>query len=83
MQMAERPHSVREWQRWLSAVSQEDYARPGSFSVLSIIVRRDLPARIALHLRPAAIEGPPSRRNNDDDADASAWAGPEAVGAWR
>jgi hypothetical protein len=81
MQMAERPHSVREWQRWLAAVSQEEYERPGSFSVLSIVVRPDLPARIALHLRPAAVEEPPPRQQNGDD-DAAAWAGPEAAGIW-
>jgi hypothetical protein len=76
MQMAERPASVRAWEDWLTAISQERYDRPGSFSVLSVIVRPDLPARIALHLRPAVIE-------DGDGDDRSAWAGPEAVGAWR
>jgi hypothetical protein len=81
MQMAERPRSVREWQYWLSAVSNESYERPGSFSVLSVIVRPDLPARLALHLRPAVIEDAP---DGDGDGDEQAsWAGPEAVGAWR
>jgi hypothetical protein len=83
MQMAERPRSVRDWQRWLAAVSQEDYQRPGSFSVLSLVVRPDMPARIALHLRPAAIEERPSRRDNDDDDRAGAWSGAEPVGAWQ
>jgi hypothetical protein len=79
MQMAERPRSVREWRNWLSAFTQEGYERAGSFSVLSIVVRPDLPARIALHLRPAAVEGPPDANGNG----AAAWAGPEAVGVYR
>lgn len=78
MQMAERPRSLREWQHWLSAFTQEGYESPGSFSLLSFVVRRDLPARIALHLRPAVIEEPPTPDGNGDGA--SAWAGPEAVG---
>lgn len=80
MQMAERPRSVREWLFWLSAVSNERYERPGSFSVLSVIVRPDLPARIALHLRPAVIEDTPS---DGDGYDRAAWAGPESVAGWR
>ena len=81
LQMSARPRSMREWGQWLAAVSQEGYERPGSFSVLSIIVRPDLPARIALHLRPAAIEGPPS--DEEEGERAPAWAGPESAGAWR
>ena len=57
MQMSERPGSVREWRNWIAAFTQEGYRRPGSFSVLSVSVRPDEPARIALHLRPAAVEG--------------------------
>jgi hypothetical protein len=46
-----------------------------------VIVRPDLPARLALHLRPAVIEDAP---DGDGDGDEQAsWAGPEAVGAWR
>jgi hypothetical protein len=76
MQMAERPRSVHDWQNWLAAFSQDGYDSPGSFSMLSIVVRPDLPARIALHLRPAVIEEPPGNG-------VSAWAGPEAVGVAR
>lgn len=84
MQMSERPRSIHGWHHWLAAVSQERYDRPGSFSVLSIIVRPDLPARIALHLRPAAIEDEPEHRYDDDGDDGrAAWAGPEAVGVGR
>jgi hypothetical protein len=75
LQMAERPRSVREWRNWLSAFTQEGYAGPGSFSLLSIIVRPDLPARIALNLRTAAIDQP--RANGDGDR-VAAWAGPAA-----
>jgi len=81
LQMAERPRSVHEWSRWLAAVSQDGFDRPGSFSVLSIVVRPDLPARIALHLRPAAVEDEPDDRDDDGDRE-HAWAGPEAATAW-
>jgi hypothetical protein len=77
MQMAERPRSVRAWRKWVSAFTQDGYEGPGSFSMLSFVVRPDLPARIALHLRPAAIEGPKPTNG------APAWAGPQAVGAMR
>lgn len=76
MQMAERPRSVREWQNWLSAFTQEGYEGPGSFSTLSFVVRPDLPARMALHLRPAAIEEPTGNG-------AAVWAGPEAAAVAR
>jgi len=79
MQMAERPASVRQWQRWMAAFTHDRYDTPGSFSVLSIVVRPDLPARIALHLRPAVIEEP----GDDAQQPADAWAGPEAVAAYR
>jgi hypothetical protein len=80
MQMTDRPRSVREWRNWLSAFTHEGYERPGSFSVLLVCVRPDLPARIALHLRPALVEGPPGPGNGNG---VSAWAGPEAAGAYR
>jgi hypothetical protein len=76
MQMQERPRAVREWENWLSAFTQAGYEGPGSFSLLSFVVRPDLPARIAINLRPAAIEQPVENG-------VSAWAGPEAVGVAR
>ncbi len=79
MQMAERPRSVRAWRNWLSAFTQEGYQGPGSFSMLSFVVRPDLPARIALNLRPAMIEEPESRAVDGNGA----WAGPEAVSVVR
>ena len=48
-----------------------EFKRPGSFSLLSICVRPDLPARIALHLRPAVIEEPPSNGNGNGDGAAA------------
>ena len=78
MQMAERPRSLRGWQNWMSAFTQEGHPGPGSFSLLSFVVRPDLPARIALHLRPAVIDEPATSSNGEQPV---AWAGPEAVGA--
>jgi hypothetical protein len=84
MQMAERPRSVREWHTWLAAFTQEGRAGPGSFSLLSIVVRPDLPARILLHLRPAALDDRDGDEDRDRDGDrADAWAGPESVGSYR
>ncbi|HEX3453494.1 MAG TPA: hypothetical protein VHS03_02630 [Gaiellaceae bacterium] len=78
MQMAERPRSIREWHTWLAAFTQEGRPGPGSFSLLSIVVRPDLPARIALHLRPAVLDD----RDSDEGDHADAWAGPESVRAY-
>ena len=83
LQMSERPASVREWRNWMAAFTQAGHRRAGSFSVLSIRVRPDEAARIALHLRPAAIEDAPAGNGNGDADDAYSWAGPEAVGAYR
>jgi hypothetical protein len=61
LQLAERPRSLRALELWLAAMTPEGYDGPGQASVLSILVRPDLPARIALYLRPAALaaNGPP------------------------
>jgi hypothetical protein len=83
MQMAERPNSVRQWRRWMAAFTHDRYDRPGSFSVLSIVVRPDVPARIALHLRPALIEERDDDDHDDERDRADAWAGPEAVAGYR
>jgi hypothetical protein len=78
MQMAERPRSLREWNNWVSAFTQEGYGSPGSFSMLTFVTSQHHPARIELHLRPAVIDDP-SRSYGDGDG-ASIWAGPETVG---
>lgn len=57
LQISERPRSLRGLERWLSAFTPEGYPGPGHFSVLSVWVRPDTPARIALYLRPATLEG--------------------------
>ena len=56
LQLSERPRSLRGLERWLSAFTPEGYPGPGNFSVLSVWVRPDTPARIALYLRPATLE---------------------------
>ncbi len=56
LQLGERPRSLRGLERWLSAFTPEGYPGPGQFSVFSIWVRPDTPARIALFLRPATLE---------------------------
>jgi hypothetical protein len=55
LQMTERPRSVQGLDRWLMALTPDGYPGPGTVSVLSVWVRPDLPARIALFLRPAAL----------------------------
>ena len=56
LQMAERPKSLRALDRWLTALTPSGYPGPGNVSVLSVWVRPDMPARVALYLRPAALE---------------------------
>lgn len=56
LQMTERPRSVQGMDRWLTALTPEGYPGPGTVSVLSVWVRPDLPARIALYLRPASLD---------------------------
>lgn len=56
LQMGERPRSLRALTRWLTALTPEGYPGPGNISVLSVWVRPDMPARVALYLRPAALE---------------------------
>jgi hypothetical protein len=56
LQLGERPRSLRALQRWLAAMTPDGYPGPGQFSVLSVWVRPDVPARVALYLRPAILE---------------------------
>jgi len=90
LQMTERPKSIQGLDRWLLALTPDGLPGPGTVSVLSAWVRPDLPARLALYLRPAALspDAAPtpapktqafsSSRSEDsyDDAEwsASAWA---------
>ncbi len=54
--MTERPRSLSTFERWLSAFTPEGFPHAGDFTVLSVWVRPDVPARVALFLRPAALE---------------------------
>ena len=56
MQMQERPASAQGLDRWLMALTPDGYPGPGSVSVLSVWVRPDLPARLALYLRPVSLD---------------------------
>lgn len=73
LQMSERPRSLRAFHRWVAALTPEGYEGPGRLSVLSVVVREDLPARLALHLCPAVIERPRRRPRIRDDVPAEAW----------
>jgi hypothetical protein len=78
MSMAERPRSMRAFRRWVAALTPDGFEGPGRLSVLSIAVRPDLPARLALYLRPSVIEEPHRRRRHhhhhvDED---EVWAAP-------
>ena len=57
LQMTERPKSIQGLDRWLMALTPDGYPGPGTVSVLSVWVRPDLPARVALYLRPAVFSG--------------------------
>jgi hypothetical protein len=54
--MAERPRSLRTLERWLGAFTAEGFPDAGDFTVLTVWVRHDTPARVALFLRPAVLE---------------------------
>lgn len=86
LQLSERPRSLRSLERWLSAFTPEGYPGPGNFSVLSVWVRPDTPARIALFLRPATMETEAAvvnRQNNGSSIVAPVSAsGNESWNAW-
>lgn len=60
MQMAERPKALNSLNRWLMALTPEGYSETGHVSVLSVRVRKEMPARLSLHLRPAIFRVEPS-----------------------
>ena len=67
--MTERPKNLQALDRWVTALTPEGYYGPGNVSVLSIRVRKDLPARVALYLRPIAFQpGEPSSNGADNGA---------------
>lgn len=59
LQMGERPSSLRQLEEWLTALTPDNHTGPGTVTVLSIRVRPDMAARVALYLRPAALSGAP------------------------
>ncbi len=54
--MVERPRSLNALDRWLTALTPDGYYGPGNISVLSIRVSAEMPARLALFLRPVAFQ---------------------------
>jgi hypothetical protein len=55
LQMSERPRSLRALDRWLGAITPDGFETPGDVALLSIWVRPDLPARVALYIRPSVL----------------------------
>lgn len=54
--MTERPQNLAALDAWMTAMTPDGHFGPGSVTVLSVRVRADLPARLALYLRPVALE---------------------------
>jgi hypothetical protein len=84
LQMTERPKSVQGLDRWLTALTPDGYPGPGTVSVLSVWCRPDLPARLALYLHPAALDGN-AQRNEQVPATVSRGVAQEAewaASAW-
>src|SRR3954454_273156 len=77
LSMSDRPRSLRAFRRWVAALTPDGFEGPGRLSVLSVLVRPDLPARLALYLRPAVLEQAPHRRRSEHDGgDEEAWTPP-------
>jgi hypothetical protein len=58
LQMTERPRSLQALDRWMIALTPDGFPGPGNVSVLSVWVRPDMAARVALFLNPAALHAP-------------------------
>jgi hypothetical protein len=58
--LAERPRELRALNTWLQAFTPEEAEWPGQFSVLSIRVTANQPARVSLYLRPIDFELQPA-----------------------
>lgn len=58
--MTERPQNLSALDSWMTAMTPDGYYGPGSITVLSVRVRPDMPARLALYLRPVAMEEAPA-----------------------
>ena len=55
--MIERPQNLAALDSWMTALTPDGYYGPGSVTVLSVRVRPDVPARLALYLRPLTLDG--------------------------
>jgi len=82
LQMTERPKSLQGLDRWMLALTPDGYPGPGTVSVLSVWVRPDLPARLALFLRPALFETGPSPAATPSPAPRSPMPVSAAAQAW-
>ena len=54
--LTERPQNLAALDTWMTAMTPDGYWGPGSVTVLSVRVRPDMPARLALYLRPLALD---------------------------
>lgn len=54
--LTERPQNLNALDKWMTALTPDGYYGPGSVTVLSVRVKPDMPARLALYLRPVAME---------------------------
>lgn len=54
--MTERPQNLAALDSWMTAMTPDGYYGPGSVTVLSVRVRPEMPARMALYLRPLAMD---------------------------
>jgi hypothetical protein len=61
LQMTERPASSRALDKWLMALTPDGFPGPGTVSVLSVWVRPNMAARVALFLRPFVLEADSAR----------------------
>lgn len=62
--LAERPRELQALQRWLQAFTPESYGWPGHFSILSVRLTRQGPARVSLYLRPIEFDLNPPQSTN-------------------
>jgi hypothetical protein len=54
--LVERPRNLAALDRWVTAMTPDGYFGPGAVSVLSIRVRPDMAARLAIFLRPVLMQ---------------------------
>lgn len=57
LQLVERPRSLRALEDWVTAFTPDGRRSPGEISVLSVAVRPDMTARMAVELRPVVVTG--------------------------